>query len=161
MSTIISIHVYCLLFLERKSTGAVLHCNGKIPCLASLLYSGTEFKMKNQGIIKVKSNKFRSNGFYRIWLVNKYGNEMLFCNILGSIQRGAKKELQHGWKGCHTNHKWPGIFRQTQRNLTQILRLKHYHHSKSRGFHLGWWLAKMQGSVSITIVLYIPPFVIC
>ena len=65
-STIISIHVYCLLFLERKSTGAVLHCNGKIPCLASLLYSGTEFKMKNQGIIKVKLNKFHSNCFLKI-----------------------------------------------------------------------------------------------
>ena len=70
MSTNINIHVYCSLFLERKSTGAVLHCNGKIPCLASLLYSGTEFKMKNQGIIKVKSNKFRSNGFQRILLNN-------------------------------------------------------------------------------------------
>ena len=59
-------HYYTRLFftfLERKSTGAVLHCNGKIPCLASLLYSGTEFKMKNQGIIKVRLRKFRSNGF--------------------------------------------------------------------------------------------------
>jgi len=41
-----------LIFKERKGTGAILHCNGKIPCLASLLYSGTEFKMKNQGIMK-------------------------------------------------------------------------------------------------------------
>ena len=38
---------------ERKSTGAVLHCNGKIPCLTTLVYSGDEFKMKNQGVIKV------------------------------------------------------------------------------------------------------------
>ena len=98
-STIINIHVYCLLFLERKSTGAVLHCNGKVPCLASLLYSGTEFKMKNQGIIKVKLNKFHSNCFLKNFnksCTNKHENDILFCNILGSIQRGAKKELQHG-----------------------------------------------------------------
>ena len=40
-------------FLERKTASAVLHCNGKLPSLASLIYSGSEFKMKNQGIIKV------------------------------------------------------------------------------------------------------------
>ena len=44
-------------FSERKGTGAVLHCNGKIPCLASLIYSGTEFKMKDQGVIKVRISK--------------------------------------------------------------------------------------------------------
>ena len=38
---------------ERKGASAVMHCNGKLPSLASLIYSGSEFKMKNQGIIKV------------------------------------------------------------------------------------------------------------
>ena len=41
---------------ERKGASAVMHCNGKLPSLASLIYSGSEFKMKNQGIIKVSIN---------------------------------------------------------------------------------------------------------
>merc|ERR1712226_798923 len=82
------------IFKERKSTGAVLHCNGKIPCLASLLYSGTEFKMKNQGIIK---------GLYNEALKRNYNmDEMVAIPIINDLESLDKlKEILH--KYCGSN----------------------------------------------------------
>jgi len=40
------------LFKERKGCGAVLHSNGQDPVLASLVYTGPEFKIRNQGAIR-------------------------------------------------------------------------------------------------------------
>lgn len=39
-------------FSERRGTGAVLHSNGQDPVLASLVYTGSEFKIRNQGAIR-------------------------------------------------------------------------------------------------------------
>jgi len=41
-----------LIFKERKGCGAVLHSNGQDPLLASLVYTGPEFKIRNQGAIR-------------------------------------------------------------------------------------------------------------
>ena len=60
-------------FSERKGASAVMHCNGKLPSLASLIYSGSEFKMKNQGIIKV------SIYFIIKYIVMKFRN---YANLL-------------------------------------------------------------------------------
>lgn len=73
-----------LIFKERKGTGAVLHCNGKIPCLTSLLYSGSEFKMTNQGIIK---------GLYNEALRRNYNmDEIVTVPIVDDLSQEKLKE---------------------------------------------------------------------
>ena len=45
--------IHVLLYLERPNVGAVIHSHDPNVVLASMLYKGTEFKIKNQHMIKV------------------------------------------------------------------------------------------------------------
>jgi len=82
-----------LIFKERKGASAVMHCNGKLPSLASLIYSGSEFKMKNQGIIKGLYNEALKRNFN--------AEEIVTIPILEDLNQSKLKEVLQKSNSCN------------------------------------------------------------